>query len=674
MKKNTLALVLCLLSSTLFAQWQRLNGVEPGTIYQIITHNNQLFSATTGGVYQSSDNGQNWVLSSNGITHLYDKCIHSDGSNLWTGTELGTIFMSADNGQTWTLSFQANSPISGITSTSAGIFASREGGHVVHSADNGLTWTIYNGANGLPTSNCYNICSIGDQLFVLASIGIFTSLDDGQTWVSSSNGISSANNLSFLLHYGGELYTCKNATPYVSADNGQNWTSLGGSGIDPNAYGNSFLKTATDLFFGSNYGLYNSTDGGATWSLLSSDYNNFMMESQGMIFYAGLLNNHATLAASSDNGNTWTEYGNGINAMYINTLLATPQNLFSRRAGGMQGSSDQGLTFFDVTGFQGISLSNLYEENASIFATSQITTSNGGLLQAPLSGGVFTPLNGDLTENNVTCFFNTGTSWLLGSTFQGSYRSVNNGVNWVASSGFQGNTVYQFAKAGNTLLAAHHQGIFISNDDGQTWSTTSVGQTVRSIVNSNGVLLAAGLNVIYRSTDNGLTWNNIPITNANIVYKLAVVGNSVLAGTRFTGVRMSQDDGLTWTSVNSGLQDTMMMVQCFTFDQNNLYFGTFGAGIWKRGLNEMNIVIPTLVTSDEAHAIAAYPNPFGHQIYLSGNENKEVLLYDLQGMRVMQQTLKPGEFLSTDQLPKGLYLLEARNNQGVFQRWKMVKE
>jgi hypothetical protein len=42
MKKNTLALFLCLLSSKFFAQWTRLNGLEPGTISQIISHNNQL--------------------------------------------------------------------------------------------------------------------------------------------------------------------------------------------------------------------------------------------------------------------------------------------------------------------------------------------------------------------------------------------------------------------------------------------------------------------------------------------------------------------------------------------------------------------------------------------------------------------------------------------------------
>jgi len=51
MKKNTLALFLCLLSSTLFAQWQRLNGVEPGTISQTISHNNQLYAAATGEIY-----------------------------------------------------------------------------------------------------------------------------------------------------------------------------------------------------------------------------------------------------------------------------------------------------------------------------------------------------------------------------------------------------------------------------------------------------------------------------------------------------------------------------------------------------------------------------------------------------------------------------------------------
>ena len=90
------------------AQWQQVNGIEPGTIHQIISHNNDLYAATPGGIYHSVDNGLNWTFSSNGITQLYDRCIFSDGTDLFTGTEFGGIFRSVDNGQNWSVIYQSN--------------------------------------------------------------------------------------------------------------------------------------------------------------------------------------------------------------------------------------------------------------------------------------------------------------------------------------------------------------------------------------------------------------------------------------------------------------------------------------------------------------------------------------------------------------------------------------
>jgi hypothetical protein len=83
--------------------------------------------------------------------------------------------------------------------------------------------------------------------------------------------------------------------------------------------------------------------------------------------------------------------------------------------------------------------------------------------------------------------------------------------------------------------------------------------------------------------------------------------------------------------------------------------GTFGAGIWKRGLNEMNIVLATSIPLVENNVVHAYPNPFGQQIYLSSNENTEFSPYDLRGIKVMQQAIKPVESLLGDPLASGLY-------------------
>ncbi len=74
---------------------------------------NNLFVGTTltyggsgGGVYRSTDGGQNWTLASTGLTSVRLYCLAYDGTNLFAGTEYesgaGGAFRSTNNGGNWT--------------------------------------------------------------------------------------------------------------------------------------------------------------------------------------------------------------------------------------------------------------------------------------------------------------------------------------------------------------------------------------------------------------------------------------------------------------------------------------------------------------------------------------------------------------------------------------------
>jgi|GEM_PF-1067004 len=89
------------------------------------------------------------------------------------------------------------------------------------------------------------------------------------------------------------------------------------------------------------------------------------------------------------------------------------------------------------------------------------------------------------------------------------------------------------------------------------------------------------------------------------------------------------------------------------------------------GLQEQNLI-------QRNHNL--FPNPATHQVNLSfevnPNEQFSFLLYDLQGRLVQEQLLKVGSEhqILVEQLKKGLYLYQIRNEKGEFLSGKLVVE
>jgi len=154
--------------------------------------------------------------------------------------------------------------------------------------------------------------------------------------------------------------------------------------------------------------------------------------------------------------------------------------------------------------------------------------------------------------NSITV---TGTGRLIaGTIWDGFFISDDEGVSWVASNnGFEG-VDSQFPKlltTGSKLFAATRTGLFASNDNGNSWSTSGVvDQSVHNLVESGSNIVIATEGTIFYSTDNGTTW--LPGTGIDdqfiIVFTqlgaslFAVSGNSVF---------ISNDNGESWSQTNS---------------------------------------------------------------------------------------------------------------------------
>lgn len=153
------------------------------------------------------------------------------------------------------------------------------------------------------------------------------------------------------------------------------------------------------------------------------------------------------------------------------------------------------------------------------------------------------------------------------------------GPKWIETAGPHGGRVNALIVSGTNLFAGSENGLlYVSRDNGDTWSAVSVGlpkdASVRSLAVVGADLFAGTSKGIFLSTDNGASWapRNSGLPKNLPVMCLAVMGADVFAGGK-GGVFCSMDNGTTWTARNSGLPKDNDII-CFAVNGANLFVGT----------------------------------------------------------------------------------------------------
>ena len=158
---------------------------------------------------------------------------------------------------------------------------------------------------------------------------------------------------------------------------------------------------------------------------------------------------------------------------------------------------------------------------------------------------------------------------------------------WIQTNGPYGGFVNCFAKLGTKLFAGTENGVFLSTDNGKSWSATNTGME-GAYINSLtvfGTHILAGAQKIYMSTDEGATWK-IFGNNIGFVLSLTVSGSNIFAGTAYNGVYVSSFNGSEWTAANTGIEN--MKVTCLAVYGNYIFAGTEGNGIYRSFDNGKN--------------------------------------------------------------------------------------
>lgn len=221
----------------------------------------------------------------------------------------------------------------------------------------------------------------GTYMYTCTSQGVYRSADNGATWVSKSNGLTSllSSGITFTSPY---LVVVGPTGVFRSNDQGENWVSAGLSGTDVRCV-TSIQHT---IFVGTNgAGLYSSTDWGETWTPINNGLTGTKfraIESKGTTLFAGGETGTGVFR-STDNGINWTLLSGGLSSGSYRGFASNSQLIVAGSFGaGVFYSTDNGDNWTTInTGLLDLTVFDL-ELNDNFIITA---TNTKGVFRYPLS-------------------------------------------------------------------------------------------------------------------------------------------------------------------------------------------------------------------------------------------------------------------------------------------------
>jgi hypothetical protein len=319
------------------------------------------------------------------------------------------------------------------------------------------------------------------------------------------------------------------------------------------------------------------------------------------------------LFISPDNGLTWPLAESG----GVMTLAVMGSDIYAGSLwSGLKLSHDLGNSWEGVFGWQGEN--DVWETGSTLFFSSN----HYGLMVSRDSGVSWDPLVVPKLIGLAEYFGVT-----FGSDSDGLFRSVDGGQHWSKAQGLPGDSadIYEFTNSGTTLFCGNSRGVFRSIDSGAHWTNASEG------------LPSGGISSYFSIVISGLVANE----------------KFVFAATE-KGVYSSSNEGVTWHEWNDGLENDT--VTCLTINDQYIFVGTLGHGIWRRALSELSSVS---ATPRVAYTSEIFPNPTAGSITIhnAGENIQSISILNLLGQEVLliKDLHETDVTLDLSRLPAGTY-------------------
>lgn len=584
-----------LLATVASAQWVQITGGYGDDVLSVAQRDSLVIAGTNSGLYISHNAGANWTPSTLSVRSV--QAILITDTRVIAGTEIG-VFISTDSGATWWYGGLTPNFVISLCRLGTLIFAGTDHGGVLVSTDSGTTWDT----TALTGGSVYSLVSFGSQVLATVNLGnqwnnIYATADSGKIWTTPDSALY-IDGLDPLLVDGSRIYAGGYGGVYESVDSARTWSESSANGFPGNV--TCLAKSGGNLIAGTDFnGVKYSTDGGSTWRstglnsdqwTFSSSYI-FTLADSGSTLFAGTLS--TGIFRSTDNGVTWSGYG--LTNSAVKSLFSHGNFLFQTNSGGVFRCSDYGNTWVPAdNGFNWPAVSGLAANDSGLYAS--VPTDHGGLYRSTDNGDSWTKL---FPNRQFYCVAANDSIILAGgpagATYHGGlFISTDGGKNWTMAID-RGQSGMNSVAIGDTNLFAtdlNNQGIFVSTDRGQTFSSQDSGSCMALI--GRTIYVAAFYNSPgFLSRDNGRTWAQE--SSPGNVYAMTVTHDTIFAATDH-GIFASADSGITWGDVAISLE--FISFHSIAVLGGFILAGSSQGTIWRAPLSEISIVpliSPTLL-------------------------------------------------------------------------------
>ncbi len=322
------------------ASWQTLPaGPRPAGAFALVAdpaRPGELLAGTSGaGVYRSTDRGESWTASGQGLVNTAVAAVALDDADsaVFVGGAAG-VYRTLDGGATWDLTaFDGANAVA--------VYAALGFARVARTVDGGGTWQIVSSLRASALA-----VSLDDPATVYAATpqALMKSTDGGATWAA----VFAAGEGNFVDQVVTDpvdpavVYLLDRGQLWKSSDRGATWKILLADGqLIGIAIGRNSPRT---ILVSDSRSVFGSTDGGRIWSVLATQ----------RPFPAALavdprdprtlyIGSRAGVEQSLDSGANWRPFNRGLYARGLNQLLFDPGDPSRLYAG----TAAAGLFVFD---------------------------------------------------------------------------------------------------------------------------------------------------------------------------------------------------------------------------------------------------------------------------------------------------------------------------------------
>jgi len=562
------------------ASWTRINtGLLDHAVNALWvdqSNSNVVVAGTErGGIFKSTNGGGGWSL----VGNLGPTCeFVLAGANLLAATGAG-IAQSINSGTSWAIIQSTVSPVRALATGGGRTIGGLENGDILMQSSPGGAWQTVRTNPGrtvwsvtidpaTPTT-AYAVLGYGPTI-------LLRTLDGGTTWSSLTLPSSQDSQAVAMTATSHVLYLGCNGEMFSTANAGQTWTQLSSFYGFFDVRKIFLLPAQSAIILGTDQGLQETIDNGATWVSLSAPMSS-------SIITAVAVNGSTILTAvqdfspilSFDGGSSWQQpVWTAANppvgedgAVLINP--ANPNDCYAYTTSGYQYSTDAGQTFYSVA-VSGLGGGTYVQPGGvDIVAVDPVTpttvyaASQSGIFKSVDSGVTMNPTDWGLTQTTAIAISPLSSSTIYVGTTSGLYKTVNGGTNWtqliLGASGYPATIAIDLHNPSVVLVGlsngpASGGGVLRSVDAGAHFNLVNTGLATGTIftsccgvdmlslrIRSDSMVALATRTGIYLSTDFGTHWENISANSiSNYFSDVAWQGRYLYTSTFGEGVLRTQ--------------------------------------------------------------------------------------------------------------------------------------